>query len=78
MYGKELSYGMMDLLAQYWDISNNTSHTLITNYLSMIIRMRMRYRNSMLFGKDFILLYLNVILIISSIEKNRSSIKYWN
>ena len=36
----------------------------------------MRYRNSMLFGKDFILLYLNVILIISSIEKNRSSIKY--
>lgn len=26
LYGKELSYGMMDLLAQYWNVSNNTSH----------------------------------------------------
>lgn len=26
LYGKELSYGLMDLLAQYWDIGNSTNH----------------------------------------------------
>lgn len=26
LYGKELTYGAMDLLAQYWDISDNVSH----------------------------------------------------
>lgn len=26
LYGKELSYGAMDMLAQYWDVSKNASH----------------------------------------------------
>ena len=26
MYGRNLTYGMMDMLAQYWDISNNLNH----------------------------------------------------
>ena len=28
LYGRELSYGMSDLLAQYWDISNNIHHSM--------------------------------------------------
>ena len=50
LYGKELSYGMMDVLAQYWDLSSK-SRTAITNSLNSIMKMRVQNPASMQFGR---------------------------
>ena len=75
MYGKELSYGMMDLLAQYWDISNNTSHSYykLSQYDYKDANAISKFNA---IWKGFYSAISQCNLIISSIEKNRSSIKY--
>ena len=74
MYGKELSYGMMDLLAQYWDISNNTSHSYykLSQYDYKDANAISKFNA---IWKGFYSAISQCNLIISSIEKNRSSIK---
>lgn len=75
LYGQELSFGMMDILAQYWDISNNLNHHYykISQY---------DYKDASATAKlDAIWkeLYSSVTqcnLILASLEKNRENIQY--
>lgn len=74
LYGKNLSYGMIDLLAQYWDISSNPNH----EYSKMV-----NYDYADVFTKSKIdtiwnNLYVGIAqcnLILESIEQNRKQIK---
>lgn len=75
LYGREMTYSMMDLLAQYWDIANNTSH----NYRDIV-----KYDYSGTYAKSVIgSIWKNLYTAISqcnrileSLEHNRRSIEY--
>ena len=45
LYGKELSYGMMDVLAQYWDLSSKSKNSYYKQ------KMRVQNPASMQFGR---------------------------
>lgn len=75
MYGKELSYGMMDMLAQYWDVSNTPDHS----YYKLA---QYDYKNSESIAKfnsiwkNFYSAIAQCNLILSKIGMNRNDIKY--
>lgn len=74
LYGKELSYGMIDLLAQYWDISNTPNHQYakLSEY-DYTEAFAMKKIDSVWKG-----LYTGITqcnLILESLENNREKIK---
>ncbi|MEG2277356.1 MAG: RagB/SusD family nutrient uptake outer membrane protein [Odoribacter sp.] len=75
LYGKELSYGLMDLLAQYWDVSNSTSHKYYK-----LAQYDYKDANSVAkfnaIWKEFYSCITQCNLIIASLNKNREDIKY--
>ena len=75
LYGKELSYGMMDVLAQYWDLSSKSKNSYYKqsqfDYEDASAKSR--------FDAIWSAMYQGITqanYILESLESNRSSIKY--
>lgn len=74
MYGQNLTYGMMDILAQYWDISNNLNH----QYYKLS---QYDYKDATSVGsfnsiwKQYYSIIAQCNQILSSLEKNKPSIQ---
>lgn len=75
LYGSELTYGAMDALAQYWDLSTKTSHAYYKLALYDYADNTSRGYFSAIWSKMYeAIAQLN--LIIESFEENRNQIPY--
>lgn len=75
LYGRELSYGMSDLLAQYWDISNNIHHSMYQLAQYHYTETYASEKINAVWGK----LYQGITQcnkILESLETNRNDIRY--
>lgn len=75
MYGKELSYGMMDMLAQYWYVSDYTTHEYykLSKY-DYADSGSISWFNAI--WRNFYLAIAECNLILESLEHNRGDIEY--
>jgi len=75
LYGRELTYGMMDVLAQYWDLTNQTTHTYykqsLYDYKDATTVSRIEKVWSTMYKA-----VAQINLILESLEQNRDKIKY--
>lgn len=75
MYGANMTYGLIDAMAQYWNISENTSHTFysLSNFKYKASDATSRINS---IWKEYYSCIAQCNLIIASLNENRAKIKY--